>query len=77
MKYPYDKKTGEIKLPPELELEIANIVKSGDVVGAMRKVMDLTGAGLKISQEYVASIVFANKNSLDEAKATENAVITK
>jgi hypothetical protein len=53
MKYPYDKKTGEIKLPPELELEIANIVKSGDVVGAMRKVMDLTGAGLKISKEYV------------------------
>ena len=53
MKYPYDKKTGEIKLPPELELEIANIVKSGDVVAAMRKVMDLTGAGLKISKEYV------------------------
>lgn len=52
-KYPYDKKTGKIKLPPELELEIANIVKNGDVVGAMRKVMDLTGAGLKFSKEYV------------------------
>jgi ribosomal protein L7/L12 len=52
-KYPYDKKTGKVELPPELELEIANIVKSGDVVGAMKKVMDLTGAGLKFSKEYV------------------------
>ena len=47
-KYPYDKKTGKVELPPELELEIATIVKSGDVVGAMKKVMDLTGLWFKV-----------------------------
>lgn len=52
-KYPYDKKTGEIELPAELEKEIEQMAKRGDMVGAMKRVMDLTGAGLRYSKQYL------------------------
>ena len=52
-KYPYDKQTGRIELPAELEKEIAQMAKRGDMVGAMRRVMELTGAGLRYSKDYI------------------------
>ncbi len=52
-KYPYDKQTGRIKLPAELEKEIEQMAKRGDIVSAMKRVMDLTGAGLRYSKVYI------------------------
>ncbi len=52
-KYPYDKKTGKIELPAELEDEIKQQAERGDIVTAMNRVMDLTGAGLRYSKDYI------------------------
>lgn len=52
-KYPYDKKTGKIELPAELEEEIKQLAERGDMVNAMKRVMDLTGAGLRYSKDYI------------------------
>jgi ribosomal protein L7/L12 len=52
-RYPYDQKTDQIILPPELEKEIRVLVRGGNKIQAMRQVMDLTGAGLKVSKDYV------------------------
>ncbi|MEW6125905.1 MAG: hypothetical protein AB1757_02480 [Acidobacteriota bacterium] len=51
--YPYNKKTDDITLPPEAEKEIRDLVRSGNKIEAMRRVMELTGAGLKVSKDYV------------------------
>ena len=53
--YPYDKSTNTISLPPELEKEILHTALTKGVPRAMRKVMDLTGAGLKVSKDYIDS----------------------
>ena len=50
--YPYDETVG-IQLPEEIEREIRALVKSGRRVEAVRKVFQLTKAGLKISKDYV------------------------
>ena len=51
--YPYDNKTGQIKLPQEIEREIRQLVQSGQKIEAMKRVLDLTGAGLRYSKVYV------------------------
>ena len=51
--YPYDKQTGQIKLPQEIEREIRQLVQSGQKIEAMKRVLDLTGAGLRYSKDYV------------------------
>jgi hypothetical protein len=51
--YPYDKKTRQIKLPPHIEKEIRKLVRAGDKIQAVKKVTQLTGAGLRISKDYV------------------------
>ena len=50
--YPYDEKLG-IQLPPEIEQEIKAMVKGGQKIEAVLKVLNLTKAGLKISKDYV------------------------
>jgi len=50
--YPYDEKV-EIQLPPEIEQEIKALVKNGQKIEAVLKVLNLTKAGLKISKDYV------------------------
>jgi len=54
--YPYDKRTDTIKLPSEIEQEIRQLVQSGKKVEAVQRVLHLTGAGLKISKDYVDSL---------------------
>lgn len=51
--YPYDERTGQIKLPETIEQEIRQLVQSGQKIEAMKRVLDLTGAGLRYSKEYV------------------------
>lgn len=51
--YPYDERTGQIKLPQKIEQEIRQLVQSGQKIEAMKRVLDLTGAGLRYSKNYV------------------------
>jgi len=51
--YPYDERTDTISLPPEVEKEVKDIVLSKGVPSAVKRVMDLTGAGLKVSKDYI------------------------
>ena len=50
--YPYDEELG-IQLPEQIEREIKALVSSGRKVEAVQRVLKLTGAGLKISKDYV------------------------
>ncbi len=52
-RYPYDAKTDKIIMPTDIEKEIRELVRSGNKIEAMPQVMDLTGAGLKVSKDYV------------------------
>ena len=50
--YPYNEKLG-IELPEAIEQSIQVLVQSGRKVEAVQRVLKLTGAGLKISKDYV------------------------
>lgn len=54
--YPPDEKTGKIKLPPEVAMELRRLVVSGRGIEAVRKTTRLTGAGLKASKAYVDNL---------------------
>ena len=51
--YPYDPVTGTILLPDPIKEELRRLIARGDKIGAMKRVLELTGAGLKISKDYV------------------------
>jgi hypothetical protein len=51
--YPYNVRTDRITLPPEIEQQIRQLVQSGKKIEAIQRVLHLTGAGLKISKDYV------------------------
>jgi ribosomal protein L7/L12 len=51
--YPYDKRTRAITLPKEVE---RHLVADGNKVEAVRQVTRLTGAGLRVSKDYVDSL---------------------
>ncbi|MCI5159403.1 MAG: hypothetical protein D3906_13415 [Candidatus Electrothrix sp. AUS1_2] len=55
-KYPYDKETGKITLPAEEESAIKKLAVEGNVPLAVKKVFELTGAGLRISKDYVDTL---------------------
>jgi hypothetical protein len=54
--YPYHKRTGTIILPPEVEQEIRQLIQSGHKIEAIQRVLHLTGAGLKLSKDYVDNL---------------------
>jgi ribosomal protein L7/L12 len=54
--YPYNKRTDTITLPPEIEKELRQLVLSGNKIEAMRRVLKLTGAGLRVSKDYLDSL---------------------
>ena len=62
--YPYDKTTDTVSLPPEIEKDILNIALAKGVPKAMQKVMELTGAGLKVSKDYVDSLLAPKRKNL-------------
>ena len=51
--FPYDKDTDTITLPAEKEREIRRLISAGKKVEAIKRVLRLTGAGLKTSKDYV------------------------
>ena len=51
--YPYNRETKIIKLPIEVEEEIVALLRRGLKVEAVKRVTKLTGAGLRISKDYV------------------------
>ena len=55
--YPYDKRTKVITLPKEVERQLRRLVADGNKVEAIRQVTRLTGAGLRVSKDYVDSLV--------------------
>lgn len=55
--FPYDAKTGVIRLPPNIEEELRHWVVTGKPVEAVKRVTELTGAGLRVSKDYVDSLV--------------------
>ncbi len=56
-KYPYNKKTNRIQLPREIDSEIIKIVVAGQKATAVKWVTQLTGAGLRISKDYVDRLI--------------------
>jgi hypothetical protein len=54
--FPYDLKTNKIALPYEIEGELRHLVATGRKVEAVKRVTKLTGAGLRVSKDYVDSL---------------------
>ncbi len=55
--FPYDAKTQVIRLPHTIEEELRHLILTGKKVEAFRLVTELTGAGLRVSKDYVDSLV--------------------
>ena len=51
--FPYNENTHTISLPVQIERELRRLVSSGKKVEAMKRVISLTGAGLRVSKDYV------------------------
>jgi len=51
--FPYDPQTNTITLPYEIESELRHLVMTGRKVEAVKRVTQLTGAGLRVSKDYV------------------------
>jgi ribosomal protein L7/L12 len=52
-RYPYNRKTGAIYLPEEIIAELKFLLLSGNKPAAVKKVAELTGAGLRMSKDFV------------------------
>ena len=55
--YPYNRETKKINLPKNIEDEIYQMAIKGDKPKAIKKVTELTGAGLRISKDYVDNLL--------------------
>lgn len=64
--YPYDKRTQAINLPKEVELQLQSLIADGNKVEAIRQVARLTGAGLRVSKEYVDRLAWKNHSRKDK-----------
>jgi len=51
--FPYNAKTHTISLPAQIERELRGLISTGKKVDAMKRVINLTGAGLRVSKDYV------------------------
>ena len=54
--FPYNAKTHTISLPAQIERELRRLVSTGKKVEAMKRVISLTGAGLRVSKDYVDTL---------------------
>ncbi len=54
--FPYDRKTKTISLPKNIEKEIMQLAVRSGKVEAVKRVSNLTGAGLRISKDYVDAL---------------------
>ncbi len=51
--YPVDKKTGKIELPEDIVAELKFLMLVGRKPEALKRVTELTGAGLRTSKDYI------------------------
>jgi hypothetical protein len=51
--YPYDKKTGKIELPEDVVADLKFLLLVGRKPEALKRVTELTGAGLRVSKDYL------------------------
>lgn len=56
-RFPYNEDTNKITLPSKIENSLRQLVKEGQKVEAVKRVTKLTGAGLRVSKDYVDSLV--------------------
>jgi hypothetical protein len=56
-RFPYDAQTEVIRLPHNIEEELRRLVLTGKPVEAVKRVTALTGAGLRVSKDYVDRLV--------------------
>ena len=54
--YPYDEQKELIQLPKTVQQELKTLVTSGKKVQAIKRVVDLTGAGLRVAKDYVDTL---------------------
>jgi ribosomal protein L7/L12 len=47
-------------LPAQIERELRRLVSTGNKVEAMQRVISLTGAGLRVSKDYVDTLAKAH-----------------
>ncbi|HVO71640.1 MAG TPA: hypothetical protein VMT24_16440 [Aggregatilineaceae bacterium] len=59
--YPYNKQTNTITLPPEIENSLCQLVLRGDKIEAVKRVAEFTGAGLRVSKDYVDGLMTSGK----------------
>jgi len=57
--YPYDKRTNTITLPSAVAHEIFHLAEDVGKPAAVKRVMELTGAGLKVAKDYVDALLKA------------------
>ncbi len=55
--YPYNQKKNEIHLPDEIVADLKFLLSAGNKVAAVKRVAELTGAGLRLSKDYVDALV--------------------
>ena len=51
--YPVNKKTGTIELPEEVIADLKFFLLAGNKVAAVKRVVELTGATLRMSKDFV------------------------
>ena len=51
--FPSNPHTNTINLPAQIERELRGLVSTGKKAEAMKRVISLTGAGLRVSKDYV------------------------
>ncbi len=52
----YDARTETINLPPDIQNEIRRLIATGNKVEAVKRVHQLTNAGLYVSKQYVDNL---------------------
>lgn len=57
--YPYDKRAHTIILPAAVAHEIFHLAREAGKAEAVKRVMELTGAGLKVAKDYVDALLQA------------------
>lgn len=55
--YPYNQKTNKIHLPDEIVANLKFLLLAGNKVAAVKRVAELTGAGLRLSKDYVDALI--------------------
>jgi ribosomal protein L7/L12 len=55
--YPYDSRTSTIHLPLAEVDRLRKLLRNGDKVEAVKIVSQLTGAGLRVSKDYVDALL--------------------